>query len=182
MQSKVFWRTKGYIFPRTIRQFYFIYCRISMIIFLCFIILMFVAGIKQESYRGTGLFVAATLSAIYFYCVIVWLRNYRLLKATYCIDHHMVCNTAEKNENISISFQKAVQSEFKYSFNFASASVDAAYVIFANEELGNISSMNIYKAIRKIWKANAVIIPKMAVEQIKGQGDGLKTGDGLREP
>ena len=170
MQSTGLWRTKGYIFPKMIRQYYFIYCRISMIIFLCFIIFMFVAGIKQESYRGTGLFVVAIISAIYFHCVIAWLRNYRLLKTTYCIDHQIVCNTTEKkDENISISFHKAVKLEFKYTFNFASASMDAEYVIFSNEELRDISSMNIYKAIREIWKANAVIIPKMALE---GQGDG----------
>lgn len=116
---------------------------------------------------GSGLFLAAIIGAISIYCVIVWLRNYRLLKATYCIDHQTVCNTTRKDENISISFQKAVKSEFKFSFNFTYASVDAEYIIFSNEELSDISSMNIYNAIREIWKANAVIVPKMAVELIK---------------
>ena len=62
-----------------------------------------------------------------------------------------------------------MQSDFTYSFHFGKASIDEEYVILSNEKIYNLPTNNIYKAIREIWKSEAIIIPK-------------KIGDGLREP
>ena len=170
MQQKSFCRTKGYIFPKMIRQYYFVYCSISMIAFLGFIIFLFVMAIKQETSRSTAWCVVAFFSTIYIYLLIVWIRNYNLLKATYYIDHQEACNTTKKGSGtIAVSLQKAVQSDFTYSFHFGKASIDEEYVILSNEKIYNLPTNNIYKAIREIWKSEAIIIPK-------------KIGDGLREP
>ncbi len=174
MQEKALWRTKGYIFPKIIRQSYFIYGRISMIAFFGFIIFFFVMAIKQETDQSTAWCVVAFFCVLYIYLVIVWVRNRKLLKATYCIDHQAACNTTENNENITISLQKAVQSEYTYKFYFFRASMDEEYVIFSTEAICSLPSSNIYKAIREVWKSDAVIIPKMAVE-IKAKDRDAKT-------
>lgn len=169
MQETQLQRTKGYIFPQEVRQFYFICYGLSFAAFSGLIIFMFVMAIKQTAYQGIAWCFTASVSALFIYCIVVWVRNRKLLKATYSIDYQSACNTTENNDNITIFLQKAVRSEFTYRFYFAKGSIDEKYIVFSNETVSSLPGNDIYKTVRKVWQNDAVIIPKMAVEIRQGK-------------
>ena len=151
---------KGYIFPKTVRQAYYYCGSISMIGLLGFTIFMYAVGIMQDTDKGACFSVASIFCVLSIYCIIEWIHNWNLMRATYRIDCQTACNaTGKTGMNITVSLQKAERLDFNYSFYFASANMDAEYIIFS-EKTYNLSTGNIYKIIREIWKAGAVIIPK----------------------
>lgn len=159
MQQDETRHTKGYIFSKELRQYYFIYAKISMMILLCFIVFFLVSAIKQETDNGATYFIVAILIAFLVFLIVSWMRNRNLMNATYSVDLQKVSNTTEKNEIITVSLKNAIQTDFIYPFSLGKATIREKYVIISNEQICDLSGMNIYKAIREIWKANAVIVP-----------------------
>jgi len=163
---------KKYIFPQMLRKYYTVGGLASFGL-LMFAFFMLAIGIKQEHDKIPCFIVSGVFGMLYVGTLSIWIRNYRLMAATYYVDNGIVFNCVEKMLPIvSVDLSTAIRKDYTHSFFVAKSAFDVDFVIFSSNGqfesvVNEAKGISIYKTTRKLWASGAVMVPKLSWESSK---------------
>ena len=161
MQNISHLRTKRYIFPAMVRKYYKVGGLLALVGLLGFALFMLGVGLKQDFDKIPCFAIAIIFGMMHVGCLIIWIKDYPIIDATYSIDDLTACNRINRLDiQISILLDTAIQKEVLFTFNFGYASLNKRYVVYSDNVLPEIDMSNIYRMVKTIWKSGSVIVPE----------------------
>ena len=152
-----------YILPASIRTCYY-FGVFAWIGLLGFAIFMLCVGIHQSTDKLPCFVVAAIFGMLSVIYLVIWIRSYRLVGATYSIDNFTASNQVDRMHiKTSVELGSAKSMRYVHRFYVGKGSFDVAFTIYFNDTFSDDAigefEYNIYKTLRAIWSSGSVIIP-----------------------
>ena len=168
MEKKLPSVTKGYIFPKEIREPYWWIIIIGFIGFIVLdILVLYVAWSRNnssETYGSIALWLAIGAVAYAIGAII----RFPWMQATYQIDENTVTNRIGKT-TVSIHIHEAEFMEYTQKFYVAKSTLTQRYVVvFKGKTIEINPEGDFYRTLSRILKSGSVIIP------VEGTGVGSK--------
>lgn len=157
---------KKYIFPEAVRKYYKTCGILTMVGLLCFALFMLGIAIKQETDKLPCFLISAIFCVLFIGYLIIWIKNYHLVDATYYMEDSVAVNCVDKlGIKSSVVLRSAIFMDYSHSFRLGKASLNVGYTIISDNLhsahiVNDLEKDNIFKQIEHIWEAGSVIVPK----------------------